>query len=316
MEVPVDLHIHIHQAVLPLRLGALSSVSESLAHSKRLVPTLSSKPQERWGRTKSSWCPGTTVSPEMSEVAEIWVQDKVLPSPEALTYPGGAQHPLMWGAGVWPRSWEAGGTHSQAELYLLHWACTCSLKGVLFLLSSKWTFSKAVLTPSIIFRQLSDVLSKSQLTMTMPSLLAGHLDSPALQCLLPYPNLRGWGGVYTPLPLERKEASGGATPVQERCWGRGLSLFYRNTVCCKSAFQLLPSKSINLSLHFSIYKMIGGRKLNERYYLLKPSSSKKSKAGDRKGKIKLDPPFEISKRFLTWLFNKCFSRAYYAPVCV
>lgn len=105
--------------------------------------------------------------------------------------------------------------------------------------------------------------------------------------------------MYTSLPLERKEASGGATPVQERRWGRGLSLFYRNTVCCKSAFQLLPSKSINFSLYFSIYKMIGGRKLNERYVLLKPSSSKKSKAGDRKAKIKLDPPFEISKRFLT-----------------
>ena len=125
----------------PLEAGCpMSSVSESLAHSKRLVPTLSSKPQERWGRTKSSWCPGTTVSPEMSEVAEIWVHNKVLPSPEALTYPGGAQHPLMWGAGVWPRIWEAGGTHSQAELYLLRWACTCSLKGVLFLLSSKWPF--------------------------------------------------------------------------------------------------------------------------------------------------------------------------------
>lgn len=50
-------------------------------------------------------------------------------------------------------------------------------------------------------------------------------------------------------------------PVQERRWGRGLSLFYRNTVCCKFGFQLLPSKSINFSLYFSIYKMIGGRKL-------------------------------------------------------
>ena len=279
----------------PLEAGCpMSSISESLAHSKRLVPTLSSKPQESWGRTKSSWCPGTSESTTKSCLPQSLWPTQEDPSTLWCGELGSGPRAVRQEACTARLSYTSLGLHTFSQ------ECSfSSLIKVAFLESSANTINhfQAI---------LRDVLSKSQLNMAMPSLEAGHLDSPALQCLLPYPNLQGWGGVYTLLPLERKEASGGATPVQERQWWRGLSLFYRSTVCCKFAFQLLASKSINFSLYFSIYKMIGGRKLNERYILLKSASSKKSKGGDRQGKIKLDPPFEISKRFLTWLFNKCF----------